>query len=406
MYKSIMSIDNKTIMIFGAGINQLELIREAKKLGVIIVAIDPLENPPGKEEADYFYQVAGSDYETTKSIAFKHNVNGIVTGQMEKPMLFMAKLAEELGLIFHSVDVTERCLDKWEMKKKIQTNSIPCARGILLKSGDELFTGIPEGFSFPLIIKPRDSFSSRGVYKTNTLEELRDYLKESRRFASNGDVIMEEFIDGKEYSVETITYKGKTTIIQFTEKFITPYPNTVEMGHIQPAELNVLEKKKINGTVIDAINALGINNSAAHTEVMVRDETVFIIEVGARLGGDFISSYLTKSSTGVSMDRAAIQVALGFKPDVESTRNDYSMISFLELPVGKKVFEILPLDDIYSMPGVVFAYIFTKPNDIIMPITHSALRSGCIIVKAKNKHDAIELAKKNLKKIADKIILE
>src|SRR5512133_523732 len=100
-----MVISGKSILIFGAGINQLELIREAKRLGLVTVVIDPQADPPGRHAADYFYRVGGDDYEGTRAIAVKHTVTGIVTGQMERPLRLMARLGEELGLIFHSPEV-------------------------------------------------------------------------------------------------------------------------------------------------------------------------------------------------------------------------------------------------------------------------------------------------------------
>ena len=100
----------KTIMIFGAGINQLELIKAAKELGVTSIVIDPQKDPPGKKFADYFFQVNGKDYESTKKIALQHRIDGLVTGQMEKPMRLMARLAEDIGLGFHSPRIVEQCL--------------------------------------------------------------------------------------------------------------------------------------------------------------------------------------------------------------------------------------------------------------------------------------------------------
>lgn len=120
---------------------------------------------------------------------------------------------------------------------------------------------------------------------------------------------MKNFLEGPEYSIETITYKGQTTIVQYTEKFITPLPYTVEMGHLQLANLNSEEKEKIEKVVEDAIAAIGIDNSAAHTEIKLTPNGPKVVGIGARGGCDFISSYLTFASTGVSMDEAIIKVA-------------------------------------------------------------------------------------------------
>src|SRR4030042_2867960 len=258
-----------SLLIFGGGINQLGLIREAKKIGITTIVIDPQPHPPGKDEADFFYQVSGSDFKTTKKIAKEYKVNGIITGQMERPLRLMAKLAKELNLIFNSLGTIEKCTDKWLMKRTFHENSVPCANGILLKSSKELFKKLPESLSFPLIIKPRDSFSSRGVYKINSMDELEFYFTETCGYSSTGDVIIEEFLEGKEFSVEAITYKGETTIIQYTEKFRTPYPNVVEMGHLQPANIANEQKRKIENLVKKAIISLEIDNTASHSEIMI-----------------------------------------------------------------------------------------------------------------------------------------
>ena len=393
------------LLIFGAGINQLELIREARSLGLTCIVIDPLGNPPGKPEADFFYQVNGSDYELTREIAIRHKVRGIVTGQTEKPLRLMAKLAAELGFIFNSPEVTDRCIDKWLMKEAFRAGGVACAEGILVRQGEAVPSELTSGVMFPLIIKPRDAYSSRGVYKCSSRDDLNAHIGESRSFSSNGDILFEEFIDGKEYSVEAETYQGVTTVIQFTEKFITPYPTTVETAHLQPAGLSIPEKELITSLVKSALEALGIKNSASHTEVIMTKSGPRVIETGARLGGDFISSYLTKSSTGISMDRAAIQIALGQQPDTDVTFRKFSMIKYVELPAGKTVKKVIPCDDIRKLPGVVFLHIFVNPGDRTEPLTHSALRPACIIVELDNREDLLHKATEYSMLLSDKIIL-
>lgn len=391
-------------MIFGAGLNQLELIREAKGLGLVTVVVDPQEDPPGRVEADHFCRIDGKDYEATKAAAIKYGVSGIVTGQMEKPLRMMARLAQEMGFVSNSPEVTERCLDKWLMKEALMAYRVPCARGLLLRPGEEV--RLPEGVSYPVIIKPRDAFSSRGVYKCEDRSTVEKYIDESRSFSSTGDVIIEEFLSGKEYSVEALTWNGETTVVQFTEKFITPYPKTVEIGHLQPAGLDIATRMEVSAVVRRALKALGVMNSASHTEVMVTEKGSFIIEIGARLGGDFIGSYLTRSSSGMSMDRAAVEIAMGVKPSRTPSFRACSMIKYLELPEGRSVEAVLPFDDILAMPGAVFAALFVKPGDIIKPVSHSALRPGCIIAEADTKGQVKARAEKYATLLAKKIVLK
>ena len=396
--------ESPVIMIFGAGINQLELIREARSLGFTTVVVDPQPDPPGRMEADIFCCTGGNDYEATREVAIRYGVTGIVTGQMEKPLRLMARLAQELGFIFNSPEVTERCIDKWLMKQALMAHRVPCARGILVRAGEEI--DLPEWMSFPVIIKPRDAFSSRGVYRCNDRGAIDEFAGESRSYSSTGDIIVEEFLRGEEYSVESLTYSGETTVVQFTEKYITPYPRTVELGHLQPAELDQSTKMKVSAVVRKALAALGVMNSASHTEVMVTDRGPVLIEVGARLGGDFIGSYLTRASTGMSMDRAAVEIAMGAAPSRRPSFRAFSMIRFLELPEGKVVDEVLPLDDILSLPGVVFAAVFVSPRDKIKPVSHSALRPGCIIAEAETKSRLLGMITRYAVLLEKKIVLK
>jgi biotin carboxylase len=381
----------KTILIFGGGINQLELIREARILNIITVVIDPLDCAQGKSEADFFYQVEGDDYMKTKRIAVKHRVDGLVTGQMEKPLPLMAKLASELGLIFNSSHVIERSLNKILMKEAFVKYRIACAMGVSFSKNEDITELKLKNLVFPMIVKPVDAFSSRGVIKVNDFNEILKIEKYSRSYSSNGMLLIEEFLEGKEFSVESVTFEGITTVIQITEKFITSPPHTVEVAHLQPARITDAERLLIERIVLKAVSAVGINNSASHAEVMLTANGPYMIEIGARLGGDFISSYLTKASTGISMDRAAIQVALGIQPNLKKVFSHFSMIKYLELEKGKKVKKLNSLDLLKFEQEHVFSHYFIKEGDVIAEVKCSADRSVCILFKSDSYSKLFEL---------------
>lgn len=379
----------KRILIFGGGENQLTLIEAARSLGVESVVVDPDANAPGKRIADHFEVVGPRDYDLTRQVARKYNVDGIVTGQMENPLALMAQLAEENGYIFPSQDVILNCRNKFLMKQVFLKNGIPCAKGIKIEAGEALTPEKLKDFSCPIIIKPVDSFSSRGVYMINDFTEIAGFEEITRCFSSDNSIVVEEFIEGKEYSVESLTYKGHTSVIQITEKIITSYPYTVEMGHLQPADLSSEEKEAISSMVIKAINSLGIENSAAHTELKLTSAGPVIIEIGARLGGDFISSYLTLASTGISMDQGAINIALGLEPDSRHKTDAFSLIRYLELPAGVKVLKVNDWLSIRKLPHVVFASLNIKEGQLIPCITDSAKRPGFVIVKGNTREEVL-----------------
>lgn len=379
----------KSILIFGAGDNQLTLITAAKELGVKSIVIDPNPDAPGKALADVFEVVAPDDYKTTREIAQKYMIDGIVTSQMENPLRLMARLAAELGYIFPSPDVIERSRNKFLMKQAFIKHDIPCAKGILIKENEEIRAEKLQDFDYPLIIKPSDSHSSRGVYRVTNYNELLLHESETRRFSSDRSLLIEEFVEGPELSVEAITYKGKTTIIQYTEKIITHYPHTVELGHIQPAELTETDKESIFRFVDKAIRALGIKNSATHSELKLTEKGPVMIEIGARLGGDFISSYLTLASTGINMDEEAINIALGKEPVLIRKNEAYSFIKYLELPVGKRVIKVNNWKPLMNSEELVYASISIKEGEKVPLITDSAKRAGFIIVKGDSRQDVI-----------------
>lgn len=378
-------------MIFGGGLNQLGLIMAARELGLVSVVVDPTHSPPGRDMADHFYQVGKEDYDGTRNIAVRHGVAGIVTGQMERPLKLMALLARELGFIFHSPEVVAAATNKYLMKKAFQAHGVPCAAGKLINEFRILDEEEMSAYTYPVVIKPLNWFSSQGVYRVESYPEYRDRIESTLSFSTDGSYLIEEFIEGPEYSAESITYRGQTTTIQYTEKEITPYPCTVEVGHVQPAELTSEQKDRVNELVARAVASLGIDNSVAHTEFKWTSSGLVIIEVGPRSGGDFIGSLLTQASTGINMDKAAIQVALGEEPTLVHTCDCGSAIMYLTLEPGSRILNIeQDWEKISSLPGILEVHLTVKPGHIVEQVTDSSKRSGWVISKSSDG----QLAKK------------
>ena len=397
--------ENK-ILIFGGGLNQLTLIEACNSLGFKSIVIDPNINAPGKDFADVFEVVEPDDYNKTREVAKSYKVDGIATSQMQNPLRLMAKLADELGFIFNSPEIIERGLNKYLMKKAFKANNVPCANGLLFKGEEELAENKLSNLNFPMIIKPLDSHSSRGVYRANNYQELVSHIHETIYFSSTNEFLIEEFIEGPEYSIEAVTFKGKTTIVQYTEKIITPYPNVVELGHIQPATINKNQKTEIDKIVTSAIDAIGLNNTVTHTEVKLTEKGPVVIEIGPRMGGDFISSYLVNQSCGVNLDKATIQMSVGEKPDLTPKLDKYSYIKYLQLDEGKKVNKIGNWQSVLNLPGVVFANVSIKEGDIVPAIIESAKRPGFVIVEGNTRKEILYRSDRYLKLIEQEIELE
>lgn len=380
-------MDKKSILIFGTGPLQKSLIERCKLKGLYTVGIDPMEDAACKEDVDAFEVVGGHDFEKTIEVAKRYNINGIITAATDKPLVMMARVAERLNLPFFSIETAEWSTDKLLMKQKFMEADIPCAKGFLLNDIKELKNYTLE---YPVIVKPRDNSGSRGVIYCNNKDEVVSAVKEALQFTNKESVLIEEFIDGKEYSIEAVHYKGETHVIQITEKITTDFPYNVEIGHIQPSDLSSNYQDEIKLLVTEIAQALKFENCASHTEVKINKKGIFVIESSPRLGGDFITSHLVPLSTGINMEELLINIALEKTIDY-SLETKTSLISYFNFTVGKKIVDTIIIDELKKRFPSVIKYKFDlKPGDNIRLITNSINRYGYFILAESNKHSLLK----------------
>lgn len=376
-----------SILVFGTGDLQKSIIERCKAKNLFVVGIDPQADATCRDQLDAFEIVGGQDFEKTVEVAERYLVKGIITAATDKPLAMMARVAEKLQLPFFSIETAEWSTDKLLMKQKFREAGIPCANGFILNSVDEL-TKLK--VDYPVIVKPRDNSGSRGVIFCNNFNEVVHALQEALKYTKKGNVLVEEFIDGKEYSIESLHYAGKTNIIQYTEKITTPPPYNVELGHIQPADLTVTQKEEINSIISSIAESLGFMNCASHSELKINSKGIYVIETSPRLGGDFITSHLVPLSTGVNMEEQLINIAVGKTIDF-SPVNKSSLISYFNFTVGKKIVDTLIIDEIKErFPSVVEYKFDLMPGESIEMITNSLSRYGYFILAESDKHTLLK----------------
>ena len=381
----------KAILIFGGGSLQLPVIEKCREMRLFTVVTDPNPNAEGKTRADAFETVAGDDFEKNCSVVEKYSIEAIITTSTDKPLVMMARIAEKYGFPFFSVETAIASTDKFLMKQAFQQNDIPCAAGKLIKE-------IDDSLHYPLILKPRDNSGSRGIIFCQTKQEAENGLSEAFAYSNKESLLVEEFIGGKEYSVEALHFAGNTRVLQITEKITTPHPYNVELGHIQPAELDAAIKERIEELIVKVAEALNFENCASHTELKINEDGIFIIETSPRMGGDFITSRLVPLSTGIDMERALIQIALGEAPNPEATQSRASAVFYFDF--DKETVENTDfLETIKTAEGVDDFAFALKKGALIPKIKNSLDRYGQIILAADNRQTLLELADKYLKEI-------
>jgi biotin carboxylase len=209
------------------------------------------------------------------------------------------------------------------------------------------------------------------------------------------EILIEEFVDGPEVSVETVSWKGVHHVIAITDKLTTGDPHWVELGHSQPTRLPLEVQRSVRRCVEAGLDALGIVDSPSHVEIKVGSHGPVLIEIGARLGGDFISTDLTLLSTGISMPRAAIDTALGREPDVSVLRSGASAIRYLTARPGV-VSAVRGVEDARSLSGVETVAIYVKPGDRVGVVRASGDRAGHVIASGRQAEEAVAIAEQVL----------
>ena len=364
-------------------------------MGLFVVGIDPCEDAFCRADVDAFEVIGGQDYEGTCSVVEEYGVDAIVTAATDKPLVMMARIASRYGFPFFSVDTACWSTDKYLMKQRFMEAGVPCAKGLLAGSSKEV-----EGFDYPVIVKPRDNSGSRGVKLCRTKEEVADAIAEAKDYSRLDSVLVEEFIEGREFSIEALHHSGGSEVIQFTEKKTTELPYNVELGHKQPADLTDEQKELIREIVKKAGAALGFTACPSHTELKINDRGIFVIETSPRLGGDYITSTLVPLSTGINMEDQLLHISLGEEADIRTGREDRaSGICYLNLPCGEIKSISSEIVGVSSWPAVQAFESLLKAGDRVNPITSSLNRYGHLILQADDRKELDRLMDEYEKRI-------
>ena len=388
-------------MIVGASVLQLPAIIKAKKMGLHVAVVDFNPRAIGITFADKYYNASTMDEDAVLAAAEDYQPDGIMTLATDMPMRGVAKTSDKLQLHSISYETAVKATDKYEMIKAFEEHDVPSPWFFVANTIEELKEHKSD-VTFPCIIKPTDNAGSHGVSKVYSFQELLDNYEYAFSCCRHGMVIVEEFLDGPEVSVEVMVVNGVVNILQITDKLTTGSPHFVELGHTQPSQLSVDTQKAIRNVAIAACKAIGIDKGPAHVEMKVTKRGPVMIELGARMGGDNITTHLVPLSTGIDMVGSTIKVALGEEPDIEPTLHCGSAIRYFQVPAGT-IKAIENVEEAKLVPGVK-QITFTKVvGEKSTPIHCSNDRIGFVIAKGSTAKDAIMACEEAMKVVQIKI---
>lgn len=391
----------KKLLVLAAGILQVPVIKKAKDMGIYVIAADGDPDAVGLKYADKAIVVNITSEEDVLRVAREERIDGVIHPCSEVSMNVMGRLNDELGLSGITREQAVRATNKHLMREAFEMGGAPSPKSILTENSEDAWKHLQNDFSTDGILKPSRNSGSRGIAKVSRDMDKADFVKaydialnESR----DKSVLLEQFIEGPEFSIEIIVWNGKVNVLTVTDKKTTGAPHFVELGHNQPSCYSDADVETLKAAAIAGVKALGVNNCACHAEAKLMDGKAYLMEIGARLGGDFISTELTHLSTGIDMVAAAINVALGVEPDLNPKEESKGVCIRYFCPKPGKLVSISNTE-ILKDPRVYLWEIYHKVGDVIPEVTSSLCRSGHVIVTDSSPQKAIALADRMINEV-------
>ena len=390
----------KKLLIIGASVLQLPAIKKAKELGAYVGVVDYYNKAVGISYADEYFNVSTIDIEGVTETARTFKPDGIMTLATDMPMRSIASATAVCGLPGISMDAAIKATDKGEMIKAFEAAGVEHPWYRIVNSAGEL-DNLP--ITFPCIMKPTDNSGSRGVVLVQTLEELKAEYSYAKNESRTGAVIIEEYMSGPEVSVEIIVSDGNVHILQVTDKLTIGAPHFVEMGHSQPSRLPETSVMKIKDLACRAVKAVGITYGPAHVEIILTESGPKMVELGARMGGDCITTHLVPLSTGIDMVKAVIMLACGEKPDITPLFDKGSAIRYFDVPCG--VFtSVNGVDDAERSEGVKEVFFTKGIGETVGSVSSSTDRIGYVIADGETAENAVRNCENGIKKVTATIL--
>ena len=384
----------KRILVLAAGILQVPIIKRAHEMGIYVIAADGDPNACGLKYADKAIVANITSEEEMLRVAREENIDGVIHPCSEVSMNVMGRINDELHLSGISKDQAIRATNKHLMREAFEAYGAPSPQSRCFTDVEVAWGEFCTDFTGACILKPSRNSGSRGIAKIASdikMDEFVRLFEISMNESRDKQVMLEQFIEGPEFSIEIIVWNGQVNVLTVTDKKTTEAPHFVELGHNQPSCFPPVVVEKIKAAAVAGVKALGVNNCACHAEVKVQVGEPYIMEIGARMGGDFISTVLTPLSTGVDMIAAAVNFALGIEPCLKPTAKQQGVCIRYFCP-KPGVLKSIRNTEVLNDHRVYEWEIYHQKGDIIPEVTSSLCRSGHVIVTEKTPQKAIELA--------------
>lgn len=376
-------------LVLAGGLPQIALINDLKQRGFFTILADYNENPVAKDYADKFYQVSTLDVDAITHIAKEEKVDFLITVCTDQALLTVAKVSEALELpSYVDYKTALNVTNKSYMKKVFVENDISTAKHVILSKYDETEVA---SLRYPLIVKPVDCNSSKGVKKILNISELKLAVEEAIKLSRTKTAVVEEYIEGEELSVDVYVENGKAHVLAVSS--LDKLPNNDKFIICRSTCTSVIDeniKSKIELSAQKIADAFGLSNSPMLIQLISNGKDIYILEFSARTGGG--EKFITiKEVSGFDVVKAVVDLVLGVKPQITKVEAAYKYCISQFVYCKPGIFDHLEGFEELEREGIIFkTMLFKWKGASFDSIESSGDRVAGYIIKADTKEELLE----------------
>ena len=444
----------KRVFMLGAGFMQGVAIRAACALGCTVVAADGNPSAVCAAEADEFVCIDLKDTARLIDYARYLQQNGGVDAVFTAATDFsaaVAAVAAACGLRGHTLEAALNATDKVRMRECFRKAGVPSPAFIELTAADleasasadaALHTGVPAGAAesftaagrssagfesdiceqtlgvllgelagrFPLVVKPVDNMGARGCSLVEDISGLREAAATAVRYSRSGRIIVEEYIEGSEFSIEGLVFGGRLYITALADRHIFFPPYFIEMGHTIPSDCPQAIADEVISVFERGVHALGLTDGAVKGDILVRDGKAFVGEIAARLSGGYMSGWTVPYSSGLDITAAALTLALGGSPRLHTCGKDHFVVPLKQncpfvsaerawISIPGQVAAVSGLEAARAAPFVKDVFPRAGAGDTVVFPQNNVEKCGNVLSAAPSRREAVQASEAACRKI-------
>ena len=440
----------KRVFMLGAGFMQGVAIRAARALGCTVVAADGNPSAVCAAEADEFVCIDLKDTARLIDYARYLQQNGGLDAVFTAATDFsaaVAAIAAACGLRGHTLEAALNATDKVRMRECFRKAGVPSPAFIDLTAADlaapadiigaqssaptDSFVaadnlpygdaGVPSADTleqrlgklagcFPLVVKPVDNMGARGCSLVKNLSELRKAAATALQYSRSGRVIVEEYIEGSEFSIEGLVFGGRLYITALADRHIFFPPYFIEMGHTIPSECTQDIADEVISVFERGVHALGLTDGAVKGDILVRNGKAFVGEIAARLSGGYMSGWTVPYSSCLDITAAALTLALGGSPKLHTCGKDSFVVPLKQncpfvsaerawISIPGQVASVSGLEAARAAPFVKDVFPRAGAGDTVVFPQNNVEKCGNVLSAAPSRREAVEASEAACRKI-------